>query len=60
MIIQNLLEATSDKDEKVRNAIYLSLQKIGRYYPIEVITLAINFRQRNPKVLIWISWNEVK
>lgn len=50
VIVENLLEATTDKDEKVRNAIYSSLQKIGCHYPADVISSAINFRRRNPKV----------
>ncbi len=50
VIIENLLEATSDRDEKVRNAIYSSLQKVANHYPSEIISSAISYRRRNPKV----------
>ncbi|XKL60693.1 hypothetical protein PGB90_007750 [Kerria lacca] len=50
VIIENLLETTNDKDEKVRNAVYSSLQKIAQYYPSEVVSASINYRIRNLKL----------
>lgn len=50
VIIENLLEHTADKSEKVKVSIYSSLRKIALCYPSEVISAAIRYRRRNPKV----------
>ena len=53
------MENTSDKSEKVRSSIYLSLRKIALCYPSDVISASIRYRRRNPKVIFWFCTNSL-
>lgn len=50
VVIASLLEATGDKDEKVRSSIISSLRKIAKYHLSAVIESTINHRRKHSKV----------
>lgn len=50
VVIASLLEATGDKDEKVRLAIISSLKKIAKHHLLAVLETTINHRRKHSKV----------
>lgn len=49
-ILGSLFEATSDRDEKVREVAYNALKRIAKLHTSDVLSCSINYRRRNPKL----------